>query len=181
MAKDDRPLATSPRSEDAHGVDDRGVDGAAGEAVPSHAEQSREQFSAMLRTALLPTLVTGVGAVLLAALLGDSKQAWSAALGAALVIVFFSLSLLVMRQTAHQEPIAVMAVVLATYTGKILALGVVMIVLRDASWLSGQALALSIIACTVVWLAFEMRAFTKLRILVAPGADQPGPDEEAAP
>jgi len=104
-------------------------------------------------------------------LVGDATAAWSAALGAAVVVVFFSLSLLVMRQTAQLQPIAVMAVVLACYTGKILALGIVMIVLRDATWLSGQALALSIIACTVVWLAFEMRAFTKLRILVAPGAD----------
>ena len=157
------------------------MDDGAPEAVPSHAEQTRQQFSAMLRTALLPTLATGVGAVLLAAVLGGSKQAWSAALGAALVIVFFSLSLLVMRQTAHLEPMAVMAVVLATYTGKILALGVVMVVLRDANWLSGQALALSIIACTVVWLAFEMRAFTKLRILVAPGAGQPAPGEQDTP
>ena len=141
----------------------------------AEAAQTRAQFSAMLRTALLPTLVTGLLAVVLGGILGGSKGAWSAALGAALVVVFFSLSLLVMRQTAHLQPIAVMSVVLATYTGKILALGVVMVVLRDASWLSGQALALSIIACTVVWIAFEMRAFTRLRILVAPGADAGDP------
>jgi ATP synthase protein I len=110
-------------------------------------------------------------AVVLAGVLGGAEPATSAALGAALVVVFFSLSLLVMRQTAHLQPTAVMAVVLATYTGKILALGIVMIVLRDAAWLSGQALALSIIVCTVVWLAFEMRAFTRMRVLVAPQAD----------
>ncbi|GAA4345851.1 hypothetical protein [Angustibacter luteus] len=145
------------------------------EVSEAEAAQTRAQFAAMLRTALVPTLVTGVGAVVLAGILGGSKAAWSAALGAALVVVFFSLSLLVMRQTAHLQPVAVMSVVLATYTGKILALGVVMIVLRDASWLDGQALALAIIACTVVWIAFEMRAFTRLRILVAPGADAEEP------
>jgi len=76
-----------------------------------------------------------------------------------------------MRQTAHLQPVAVMSVVLATYTVKIVALGVAMVVLRDASWLDGQTLALSVIACTVVWLAFEMRAFTRMRVLVAPGLE----------
>lgn len=145
------------------------------EDVRPHAEsaaRTREQFTAMLRGSLVPTLVVGVVAVVLAAVLGGSTPATSAALGAALVAVFFSLSLLVMRQTAHLQPTAVMAVVLATYTGKILALGIAMVLLRDASWLSGQALALSIIACTVVWLAFEMRAFTRMRVLVAPQADE---------
>jgi hypothetical protein len=138
---------------------------------PVNAARTREQFSAMLRGSLVPTLVVGVVAVVVAAVLDGARGAWSAGLGAALVVVFFSLSLLVMRQTAHLQPTAVMAVVLATYTGKILALGIAMVVLRDASWLSGQALALSIIVCTVVWLAFEMRAFTRMRVLVAPQAD----------
>ncbi|HEX3003980.1 MAG TPA: hypothetical protein VHO27_07200 [Angustibacter sp.] len=140
---------------------------------PENAARTREQFSAMLRGSLVPTAVVGAVAVVLAAVLGGAKPATSAALGAALVVVFFSLSLLVMRQTAHLQPTAVMAVVLATYTGKILALGIAMVLLRDAAWLSGQALALSIIACTVVWLAFEMRAFTRMRVLVAPQADHP--------
>jgi FtsH-binding integral membrane protein len=138
---------------------------------PTNTARTRAQFAAMLRGSLLPTLVVGVIAVVVAAVLGDTRAAVSAALGAGLVVVFFSLSLLVMRQTAHLQPTAVMAVVLATYTGKILALGLAMVLLRDASWLSGQALALSIIVCTVVWLAFEMRAFTRLRILVAPEAE----------
>jgi hypothetical protein len=125
----------------------------------------------MLRGSLIPTLAVGAVVVVLAAVLGSGRDTTSAALGAGVVVLFFSLSLLVMRQTAHLAPVAVMSVVLATYTVKILALGVVMIVLRNASWLSGQVLAVAIIVCTVVWLAFEMRAFTRLRILVAPGAD----------
>ncbi|KQX69688.1 hypothetical protein [Angustibacter sp. Root456] len=146
------------------------------EDVRPHSEsaaRTREQFTTMLRGSLVATLVVGVIAVTLAAGLGGARTATSAALGAGLVVVFFSLSLLVMRQTAHLQPTAVMAVVLATYTGKILALGIAMIVLQSASWLSGQALALSIIGCTVVWLAFEMRAFTRMRVLVAPQAENP--------
>jgi len=170
MAKDERPLATSLVSEDARAVDEGAPTPAVSDA---EADLTRAQFSAMLRTALVPTLVTGVLAVVLGGILAGAEGAWSAGLGAALVVVFFSLSLLVMKRTAHLEPVAVMAVVLATYTAKILALGLAMILLYDAEWLDGQALALSIIACTVVWIAFEMRAFTRLRILVAPGAECP--------
>lgn len=130
---------------------------------------AREQFAAMLRGSLMPTLAVGLLVIVVSAFFG-ARSAGSAAIGAGLVIVFFSLSLLVMRQTAHLQPVAVMSVVLATYTGKIIALGIAMVTLRDASWVSGRALGLAVIACTLVWLAFEMRAFTRLRILVAPGA-----------
>jgi len=171
MADDDRPLATSPLTEDARAVDDGAPPSQFSPVSPAEVERTRAQFAAMLRTALLPTLVVGALAVVLAAVLGDSEDVWSAVLGAALVVVFFSLSLLVMRQTAHLQPLAVMAVVLAAYTGKILALGVALILLYDASWLDGQTLAFTIIGCTIVWLACEMRAFTRLRVLVAPGAD----------
>ena len=127
--------------------------------------RTADPFAALLRGSLLPTLLVAAAAVAGAALFG-ARAAWSTALGAALVIVFFSVSLLVMRRTAHAEPATAMAVVLATYTVKILALGLVLVVLRDAAWLNGRALALSVIACTLVWLATELRAFTRLRILV---------------
>jgi ATP synthase protein I len=134
-------------------------------------DDARAQFSAMLRGALVPTVVVGVLAVVVALVSGGSRSATSAGLGALLVLLFFSTSLLVMRQSSHLPPTTVMAVVLAAYTGKILALGLAMVLLRDASWIAGRSLAFTVIACTVVWLGFEMRAFTRMRFLVAPGAD----------
>jgi len=74
----------------------------------------------------------------------------------------------------------VMSVVLSTYTVKIIALGLAMVLLRDASWLSGPALALTVILCTVVWLAFEMRAFTRMRVLVTTPATPPARSASAA-
>ncbi|HET8616470.1 MAG TPA: hypothetical protein VFL94_13170 [Actinomycetales bacterium] len=139
--------------------------------TPPAALGTAEQFSAMLRGSAVPTIAAAVACVVLAVVMAGGKGAWSAALGAALVVVFFSLSLLVMKRTAAWDPTAVMGVVLGTYTAKIIALGVAMVLLRDATWLSGQALALTVIVCTVVWLAFEMRAFTRLRVLVSPGAE----------
>ena len=75
MAKDDRPHTASG--------DDVWVAGQQSQA----ASQPRDQFSAMLRGSLLPTLVTGVVAVVLAAVVADGRAAWSAALGAGVVVV----------------------------------------------------------------------------------------------
>ncbi len=135
---------------------------------------TKEQFAAMLRGALLPTLAVGLVASLIG-LLVSPRTAWSAAMGAGLVALFFSVSLLVMRQTAHLQPFVVMSVVLASFTGKLLGLTVALFLLQDVSWLSGQALGLTTIVCTVVWLALEMRAFSRLRILVAGSPVEDGP------
>jgi hypothetical protein len=166
MATDRRPTASSSEGS--------AVGGAASGPLGTAA-----QFGAMLRGSLVPTAAVALASVAVAAIAGGGKAAWSAAAGAALVIGFFSLSLLAMKRTATWQPTAVMSVVLATYTAKIIALGVVMIVLRDAAWLSGQSLALTVIVCTVVWLAFEMRAFTRMRVLVAPGQGRDEADAEA--
>jgi ABC-type Mn2+/Zn2+ transport system permease subunit len=95
--------------------------------------------------------------------------------GAALVVLFFSIGLLVMRRTARLRPDAVMGVVMLTYVLKVAALAVVLIVFRGASWLTPGYFALGALGCTFVWLGFEMRSFTRLRVLVA----DPSPDGRA--
>jgi len=107
-------------------------------------------------------------------LFSSPKAAWSAAFGAALVIFFFSLTLLVMKRTADLPPTTVMIVVMLTYTFKVIVLGVAMFLLRDVSWVSGYAVGLTITVCALVWLFFEMRSYKRLRIFAY------DPDGEAA-
>lgn len=137
-----------------------------------------EQFRRMLRGSLVPTAVAGA-VVVAASLVAGGREAGSAALGLLLVVVFFSASLVVMARTAHLAPTTVMAVVLASYTVKIVALGVVMVVLGGATWLSGPALGISVVVCTLVWLAFEMRAFTRMRVLVSDEVTPPASGHDA--
>lgn len=134
-----------------------------------------DAFTELLRGSFLPTAVVGLLAVVVGMFSGP-KAAWSAALGAVLVLAFFTVSLLAMKRTAHLAPTAVMLVVMVTYTVKILALGLVMVVLRDAAWVSGYAVGVTITVCTLVWLYFEMRAYKRLRIFAFSPQDdtQPG-------
>lgn len=122
-----------------------------------------DAFAELLRGSLWPTLVVaavcvGVG------LVSSPKAAWSALLGAALVVGFFSLTLLVMKRTADLPPTTVMLVVMVTYTVKVLVLGLVMFAVRDVPWLSGYAVGVTITVCALVWLFFELRAYQRLRI-----------------
>ena len=132
-------------------------------ATPARDASQSDAFAQLLRGSLLPTAVAGLICVVVG-LFSSPKAAWSAALGAAIVLFFFSLTLLVMKRTADLPPTTTMMIVMATYTFKVLVLGVVMFALRDVTWASGFAIGLSITVCAVVWLFFEMRAYKRLRI-----------------
>ena len=132
-------------------------------ATPARTASQSDAFAQLLRGSLLPTVVVAIGCILVG-LLSSPKAAWSAAVGAALVIFFFSLTLLVMKHTAEMAPTTVMLVVMLTYTFKVIVLGVAMFLLRDVSWVSGYAVGLTITVCALVWLFFEMRAYKRLRI-----------------
>ena len=122
-----------------------------------------DAFGEMLRGSLWPTLVAA-GVCIAVGLVAGPMAAWSAALGAALVVGFFGLTLLVMKRTADLPPTTVMLVVMVTYTVKVLVLGLVMFAVRDVSWLSGYAVGVTITVCALVWLFFELRAYKRLRI-----------------
>lgn len=132
-------------------------------ATPARTASQSDAFAQLLRGSLLPTAVAALVSIGVG-LVSSPRAAWSAAFGAALVIFFFSLTLLVMKRTADLAPTTVMMVVMATYTFKVVVLGVAMFALRDVSWVSGYAVGVTITVCALVWLFFEMRAYRRLRI-----------------
>jgi hypothetical protein len=68
-----------------------------------------------------------------------------------------------------------MAVALLTYGAIVIALGIAYALLDDVGWLSQRHLGFTALACTEVWLAGQLRAATRLRVL-AFGAEPPGKD-----
>jgi ATP synthase protein I len=122
-----------------------------------------DAFSELLRGSLWPT-VAAAAVCVVAGFVSSPKAAWSAALGAALVVGFFTVTLLVMKRTAELPPTTVMLVVMITYTVKVIVLGLVMFAVRDVPWLSGYAVGVTITVCALVWLFFELRAYKRLRI-----------------
>jgi ATP synthase protein I len=129
----------------------------------THASGESDAFAQLLRGSVWPTAVVALVCIAVG-LVSSPLAAGSAALGAALVLGFFSLTLLVMKRTADLPPTTVMLVVMVTYTVKVLFLGAVMFAVRDATWVSGYAVGVTITVCALVWLFFELRAYKRLRI-----------------
>jgi ATP synthase protein I len=126
----------------------------------------------MLRGALFPTLAAAAVCVVVAVVLQGRAGLVGSLLAAAVVVASFSSSLLVMRRTARSNPNSVMAAALVTYTTKIGLLGLMLVLLADAEWLSGTAFAGTAMLSAAVWLGFEVRAYARMRTLVFTGGGE---------
>lgn len=128
--------------------------------------QVEDAYRVLLRRSLLAGAAAALVSIVVAAVVAGPDGAMSAGLGAAVVLVFFGARLLVMRRTARSNPQMVLVAALGVYTVKIVLLGLAMVAFSRISWVVGPALGLTVIACAVVWLAAEMRAFVKMRVPV---------------
>ncbi|MEZ0166308.1 hypothetical protein AB2L27_16225 [Kineococcus sp. LSe6-4] len=114
------------------------------------------------RRSLPPVLAVGVACTLVGATAG-----WSGALGAAagsvLAIVFLASTFWLLRILRDLAAGLSLAVALAVYLFKITTLATAVLVLLRVDALSARAVALAAAACTVAWLAAEVRAFSRMR------------------
>lgn len=143
-------------------------------------EPAPDTFRVLFRGAAIPTAITGLLAVAAALLLGRGiGGAIAAALGCLVVIGFFGMSLLVMRWTADSHPANAFGAAMVSYTIKIVALGLTFVVLRQVEAFDNEAFGLSVLACALVWLGFEVRAFTRAQLpTVVPQAQHQPPPEQ---
>jgi ATP synthase protein I len=119
----------------------------------------------ILRGAAVPTLVAGAVALAVCGLLAGGAGVVGAALGVVVVLAFFGISIVAVSYSARVSPQTLMPVAMFTYLVKIFAMLGLIAVLRDASWMNGRAFGFTIVGCTAVWLAFEIRVFVKTKML----------------
>lgn len=129
----------------------------------------------------IPTLIAGVVAIAVAGWLRGLDGVIGAVLGVSLVIGFFGLSLLVMKWTAHSDPMNALGGALLSYVVKIVALALILVLFRDTTLFDVQSFGMTTLACAVVWLIAEMRAFLSAQFALVsspePGSGA-GPDSD---
>jgi hypothetical protein len=140
----------------------------------THGEAVTKLADAMLRYALWPAVATVVAGVVLASVLFGARGGVAALVGG---IVAFGSSLAtwwLMRRTAAMNPMMVMAGALAGFVGKMIILLLVLMVLREITWLHTRSLAYTMLAVVIVWAAMDTVAFrrTKLPTLIIDADDQ---------
>lgn len=128
----------------------------------------------ILRGAAIPTGAAGLVAMAVGFLAAGGKGAVGAALGTLVVLIFFGISIVAVSYSARSNPQMLMPVAMATYLVKIFAMLGVIVLLRDATWLNGRAFGLTVLACTAVWLTFEIRTFVKTKMLYVEPKSPPG-------
>jgi ATP synthase protein I len=112
----------------------------------------------ILRGAAIPTGLAGLVAVVAGLAIAGGKGALGSAIGAALVLVFFTLGVLIVSYVTKMNQQLVMAAGLFGYLVKLIAVFGLVALLSDVSIWNTRAFGWTVIALTVVWLAAEANA-----------------------
>ncbi|MFG1942346.1 hypothetical protein [Nonomuraea sp. NPDC048826] len=129
----------------------------------------------VLKSAALPTLGVGAIALIAAFVLAGGKGALGAAIGVLLVCVFFSVSVVAVSYAARVSPQLMAIAAMGSYLVKVIVIMLMLATFGDTTLWNPQAFAWTVVVCTIVWTAFEVRAFLKTKMLyVDPDAKVPG-------
>lgn len=122
----------------------------------------------LLYAGLIGGVAAAIASMIVFAALEGSRGLWSAGLGAAMVLFFYAAGQLVMVAFADATARQLMLVSMVSYTGRIVLLGALLMVinLNRENWTSIHAMAVFITAVAVVvgWLVVEVFVFGRLRI-----------------
>jgi ATP synthase protein I len=121
-----------------------------------------------VRIARHSALSTAVVAVIMAAVslgISGTKGLLGAALGVALVAVFFSISVFVVGRAARISPQAMMIAALVTYVVKVLVLLLFVVHYSNTTVFNTRLFGLSALACILAWCAAQVYWSMKLKFL----------------
>ncbi|MFI6791136.1 hypothetical protein ACIBG4_27780 [Nonomuraea sp. NPDC050383] len=129
----------------------------------------------VLKSAALPTLGAGAIVAVVALVVAGGKGMFGAVVGALLVGVFFSISVVAVSYAAKVSPQIMAIAAMVSYLVKVVAVMAMLSAFGDTDAWNPKAFAWSVVVCTIVWTGFEVRAFMKTKMLyVDPEAKVPG-------
>jgi ATP synthase protein I len=130
-------------------------------------------YAVILRRSALLTVPVALLMIVLGAVLGGTKGLLGAALGVALVIVFFGISVLVVSRAAKVSPQAMMAAAVGTYLVKILVLIILVGAFQNSTAFNGRFFGLTVIVCVIAYSAAQVVSSMRLKMLyVEPDRDR---------
>jgi len=130
-------------------------------------------YAVILRRSAMLTAPVALLMIVLGAVLGGTKGLLGAALGVALVIVFFGVSVLVVGWAAKISPQAMMAAAVGTFLVKILVLIILLSIFQDSTAFNGKIFGLTVIVCVIAYSAAQMVSSMRLKVpYVEPDRDR---------
>ena len=130
-------------------------------------------YAVILRRSALLTAPVALLMIVLGAILGGTKGLLGAALGVALVIAFFGISVLVVGRFAKVSPQAMMAAAVGTFLAKIIVLIILLSFFQDSTAFNGKIFGLTVIVCVIAYSAAQVVSSMRLKMLyVEPDRDR---------
>ena len=128
-------------------------------------EKSNE--SLLLRGAFFPTLIVGLLAIAISALIQGLSGLWGALLAQFVVVIFFVIHIAVSRLTRNLDPISTMAMALFSYFAKLFGLGLLLWAISkftERETINRTAFGITAVLLTIAWLWGEIASYMKLRL-----------------
>lgn len=122
---------------------------------------------ALLRGAVIPTLLIGVISIAISTWLKGSAGLIGALLAQFVVVIFFAANLGVARLSRDLDPVMTMSLAMFSYMAKVLMLGVFLWLVTtfvSTATCDRKAFALSAVAATFAWLGGEIKAYLALKL-----------------
>ncbi|MCZ7416511.1 MULTISPECIES: hypothetical protein [unclassified Streptomyces] len=116
----------------------------------------------ILRGAAIPSACAGLVGVIVGVLAAGAEGAIGAGLATAVVITFFGLGLTAVSRIGEAWPHLLLGAGFLVYTTQVGVMLVLLLLLRDVTWMDGPVFGLTVLACLLVWLAAQ--AWTQTRV-----------------
>jgi len=120
----------------------------------------------MLRGGLVPAALVGAVALIVFTVLDGGVGAAGSLLATAVVLACSVSTMVLLRRTVRLDPRVVFLAAMIGYVTKVFLLGVLLVLFRNADWLSPMAFAVTAIVVSLASTIGEIMAFTRVRPLI---------------
>jgi ATP synthase protein I len=127
----------------------------------------------ILRGAAIPTCLAGLAAAIVCGTVAGSEGVIAAVMGTALVMVFFSISLVAVAYAGRISPQAMMPAALGSYVLKLLVIYAALAALKNVTIWHPRSFAWTVLALTLVWVFAEARGLIKSKMLYVDDPQDP--------
>jgi len=141
--------------------------------TPADGTDPRRVAAVLLRAGLVPAVVVDA-VVVLVAIPSSSEAIAGAVVGTLLTVTAFAVGPLLLHWARELDPSMLFALAVASYFTVVGALAIAYALLSGVSWLDGAWVGAAILAGAFAWLAGQVRATAKLRVLTYGDRVSPG-------
>ena len=123
--------------------------------------------NAMLKGALLPTVIVGVICIAIFSVIKGLHGFYGALVAQVVVVIFFLVHLLISRLSRNLDPMATMALAMFSYFAKVMVMGAFLLILTkftSREVIDRTAFGLTALVLTAAWLGGEIKSYLSLKI-----------------